>query len=73
MPFQGLRERCRGSRAMRMLGLPVVTELPDCSLLALRNEDRVETEAARSSRLVGDAPFQDAGATKLLARGRERD
>jgi hypothetical protein len=73
MPFQGLRERCRSSRTMGVLGLPVVAELPDCSLLVLGDEDRVETEAARSPRLVGDAAFQDAGATKLLAGGREGD
>jgi hypothetical protein len=41
--------------------LPLVPELRDRTLLVVRDEDRVEAEAAGATRLVDDPTFEDAG------------
>jgi hypothetical protein len=58
---------------MRVLRLPLVAELGDRPLLALGDEDRVETEALGAPPLVDDAALEDAGASEPLSRRRERD
>jgi hypothetical protein len=55
------------ARAVRVLGLPFVTELGHRSILALRDEGRVEAESFAPPRLVGDAAFEDPGSAMLLA------
>jgi hypothetical protein len=73
MPFQGLPERLGRASPMRILCLPVVTELADRPLLTLRHEDRVEAEAARAPGHVEDAALEDSCSTQLLALGRDGD
>jgi hypothetical protein len=58
---------------VRVLRLPVVSELRHGSLFAVGDEDRVETEAFRAAWLVADAAFQDSRAAQFLTRRRERD
>ena len=41
--------------------LPLVAQLGDGLVLAVRNEDRVEAEAASPARFVDDSTFQNAG------------
>lgn len=65
------RLRCAGSVGVR--ALPVVAELGDGPLLALGLEDRVEAEAARAARLVGDPALEDPCASHLVTLGREGD
>ena len=70
---EGFEEAFRGSGSVRVLGLPLVAELGDRPLLALRDEHRVETEASGPSEPVGDSALEDAGAPELLALRREGD
>src|ERR671922_1548057 len=72
-PFQVSPERLRRSRPVRVLRLPVVAELGDGSVVAVRDEDRVEPEAAGASRLVPDPAFEDARAPLLVSLRRQRD
>src|SRR5436190_12216852 len=58
---------------MGMLRLPFVAELGNRALLAVRREDRIETEAFAPVRLAGDSPFERAGAAVLVALRRDRD
>lgn len=60
-------------RSVGVAAFPLVAELGDRLLLAVRDEDRVEAEPARSTRLVGNQPCQDPGAAELLATRREGD
>src|SRR5689334_7084057 len=77
MPTDGLAElpgqRSRRSRPVRVLGLPLVAELGHRALLAVRDEDRVEAEAFRPARFLGDAAFERARAAELASVRRERD
>jgi hypothetical protein len=52
--------------------LPRVAELGHGALLAVRDEDRVETEASGAVRLLGDAALERAGAAVLAAVGSDR-
>jgi len=45
-----------------VLQLPAVAQVGHGALFALRDEDRVEAEPARSARLFGDPAFEDARA-----------
>src|SRR2546423_15671077 len=58
---------------MGMLRFPLVAELCDRAVLAVGDEDRVEAEALRPARLVGDPSRQRAGTAKLVALRRQRD
>ena len=69
----GSGQRAGGPGAMRVLGLPLVAELCDGALFAVRDEDRVEAEAFLATRLFGDPALEDARAAKLRALGRQRD
>ena len=69
----GSGQRAGGPGAMRVLGLPLVAELCDGALFAVRDEDRVEAEAFLATRLFGDPALEDARAAELRALGRQRD
>src|SRR5438874_423686 len=58
---------------MGMLRFPLVAELCDRAILAVGDEDRVEAEAFRPARLVGDPSGQRAGTAELVALRRQRD
>src|SRR6476660_1399436 len=59
---------------MRVLRLPAFPQFRDrLAALPLRNEDRVVAEALATRRLVGNAPFERAGAAKLASVRREED
>src|SRR4051812_46030369 len=58
---------------MRVLDLVRVAELGDGSLLSVRDEDRVVAEALAATRLLRDAPFEDARPAYLVAVRPERD
>jgi hypothetical protein len=71
--FQGLPKRLRRARSVGVLRLPLVAELGDGPVLPVRHEDRVEAEALRAPRLVGDAALEDSGSSELFAGRREGD
>jgi hypothetical protein len=71
MLSQGLRKRAGGARTMRVPFFPIVSELGDGSLLPLRDEDRIEAEALRASRIVRDPALKHASAADLLAGWRK--
>jgi hypothetical protein len=50
-----------------VLRLPVVAEFAHRLLLAIRDEDRVEAEAARAGGLRGDSALENAGASQLVS------
>jgi hypothetical protein len=54
-------------------GLPFIAELGHRPVLAVRDEDRIEAEAARAARLVDDHALEGAGAAQLPAVRRDRD
>ena len=56
-----------------MLGLPRVAELGHGLLLPVRDEHRVEAEARRAARLLGDLPCERPGRTQLAADRSQRD
>src|SRR3954451_14483564 len=58
---------------MRVLGFPVVSELRDGALFAVRDEHRVEAEAFGATGRERDAAGERAGAAQLLAVRAERD
>src|SRR5437763_1768913 len=70
---EGAHEIARGAGSVRVLGLPLIAELRDGSLLAGGDEDRVVAEALAPPRVFGDPSFQDAGSAGFLAGRRERD
>jgi hypothetical protein len=56
-----------------VLGLPLVSQLGDGLLLAVRDEDRIEPESLRAPRLGADAPLQDPGPADLVSLRRDGD
>jgi hypothetical protein len=54
-------------------GLPLIAELGNSPVLAVRHEDRIEPEAARAAGLMDDPAFEDAGPAQLPAVRRDRD
>jgi hypothetical protein len=56
-----------------VFGLPLISELGNRPVLAVRDEDRIEAEAGRAAGLMGDSAPEDAGAAQLPAVGRDRD
>src|SRR5512144_2137215 len=58
---------------MGMIPFPVVAELGDRSVLAVRDEHRVEAEALAAAKLLGDPAFEDPPAALLGPVRRERD
>jgi hypothetical protein len=58
---------------VRVGGLPVIAELGNRPVLAVRDEDRIEAEAARPAGLVDDPALEEAGAPHLPAVRRDRD
>jgi hypothetical protein len=58
---------------MRVRRLPFFAQLGDGLVLPVRNEDRIEAEAARPARLVDDSTFEDAGPSQLASLRRDRD
>jgi hypothetical protein len=71
--FQGSPERLRRPRAVRVLGLPPVSQLGDGLRLAVGHENRIEPESLRTPRLGGDEPLQDPGAANLFSLRRDGD
>jgi hypothetical protein len=53
--------------------LPLVAQLGDGLVLPVRNEDRIEAEAARPAPLVDDSSVQDARPSKLASLRRYGD
>ena len=53
--------------------LPLVAQLGDSLLLALRHEDRVEAEPLRPARIVDDSSFENACPSLFAPLGRNRD
>src|SRR5436190_8400877 len=72
-PVERPQQVSRRAGSVRVLGLPLVAELRDGSLLPRWDEDRVVAEAFVTSWLFGDPAFEDAGAAQLLAGRRHRD
>src|SRR5215211_3659901 len=62
-----------GVRAVRVLRLPVIAELGNGAVLAVRDEHRVETEALGAARVLRDAPFERAATDSLLSVRAERN
>jgi hypothetical protein len=58
---------------VRVARLPVVPELGDGALLAVRHEDRVVAESLLAARRLGDPAFEDARPAQLLAVRAEQD
>lgn len=54
-------------------GLPLIAQLGDRLVLAVRDEDWIEPEAARSAGLVDNPPLEDAGPAQLSAVRRDSD
>jgi hypothetical protein len=52
---------------MRVVRFPLVAELAHGPLLSLRDEDRIETEAARAVGLVRDPALENARSPDFLA------
>src|SRR5271169_6161998 len=61
-----LQERAHRAGAMRVPGLPVVSELRHRPFLSVRDEDRVVAEPLAPARLVAYAAVERAGAAQLL-------
>src|SRR5207249_3438878 len=72
-PVERPQQVSRRAGSVRVLGLPLVAELRDGSLLPRWDEDRVVAEAFVTSWLFGDPAFEDACAAQLLAGRRHRD
>src|SRR6266700_14520 len=66
-------ERGGSARSVRVRPLPLVAERRDRPLLAVGDEDRVVAKAFAAVRLVSDAALENAGASMLLTRRRQRD
>jgi hypothetical protein len=62
----------RGACPVGVVRLPLVAELRDRTLLVVRDEDRVEAEAAGAARLIDDPSLENAGAVQLFALRRDR-
>src|SRR5437763_1391571 len=65
-------KRSSRARSVGVRALPLVAELGDRALLAVRHEDRVVAEALAAARLVDDPAFEGADAAVLHAVGVER-
>src|SRR5207302_9671360 len=57
---------------MRVLRLPLVSELGNRVFFAVRDEDRIEPEAFASARLVRDPTCERSRAAELVALRRDR-
>src|SRR5207248_3073005 len=62
-----------GAGAMRVARLPLVPELCDGSLLAVRDEDRVVAESLGPARLLGDPALEHTRSAHFLAVRAEQD